>query len=340
MPKTAVVILNWNGLSHLKRFLPGVIASAFLADTRVIVADNGSEDGSAEWLKENLDPADIIQLDKNYGFAEGYNRALQHIEADYYVLLNSDIDTPQGWLEPLISFMETHPDAGACMPKIKSLMQRNYFEYAGAAGGFLDRYGYPFCRGRIFNYTEEDTGQYDETIPVFWASGACFVVRADLYHRAGGLDPDFFAHMEEIDLSWRIQCLGYGIYAVPQSEVFHLGGGSLSMNHPRKTYLNFRNNLFLLVKNLPGRVLWKRLPARLVLDGIAGLKFLLGFEFMNFMAVLRAHFSFYLNAGKMFHKRGIISGCNQIPATIFPRSIAWMFFIRKKRFFHELKNSV
>ncbi|NOY37210.1 MAG: glycosyltransferase [Chlorobi bacterium] len=336
MVKTAVVILNWNGIGFLQRFLPGVVKFTGGPDVEVIVADNGSKDGSQAWIRQNFPELRIIELDKNYGFAEGYNRSLRQIEAAYYVLLNSDVEVTQDWLDPLTHFMDTHPGAGACMPKIKALENRKSFEYAGAAGGFIDRYGYPFCRGRIFNVTEYDEGQYDKTIPVFWASGACYVVRSALYHETGGLDADFFAHMEEIDLSWRIQCRGFSIHAIHESEVYHLGGGSLNQQHPMKTFLNFRNNLYLLVKNLPPKILLRRLLIRMILDGIAGIKFLAGMEIKNFIAVIRAHFSFYAHFPAMIRKRRAAPSCKKLPETMYAHNITWQFFIKGKRFFREL----
>lgn len=336
MPRIAVVILNWNGIKLLQKFLPGVIRNSRKTGCDVYVADNGSTDGSVDWLKENFPEIKLICFPENLGFAEGYNQALEQISADYFVLLNSDVEVPEGWLDPLVLFMEEHPEAGACSPTILSLDQKESFEYAGAAGGFLDYLGFPFCRGRIFHVTETDRGQYSDTMQVFWASGACFMVRSDVYFKAGGLDPDFFAHMEEIDLSWRIQCLGYRIYSVSKSHVYHLGGGSLSMGNPRKTYLNFRNNLFLLLKNLPGRRLWLILPIRMILDGIAGLRFLARGEFRNFSAVLHAHGSFYRKFRTMYRKRKQIPRCKVLPETFYQRLITWDFYVKKITVFKEL----
>lgn len=293
-PLTAVIILNWNGASLLKEFLPSVIAGTDPTDATVIVADNGSTDDSRHILEKEFPDVRTILLDKNYGFAEGYNRTIDLVadEFRYVVLLNSDVAVEPGWIVALNSFMEEHPEAGACQPKILSYNNREYFEYAGASGGFIDRNGYPFCRGRIFSTCEKDEGQYDQPVQIFWASGAALMVRSSLYKKAGGLDADFFAHMEEIDLCWRIHLAGQQIWAVPQSVVFHLGGGSLPAENPKKTYLNFRNNLLLLHKNLPDATRNKKLFRRRMLDTLAWLKFMLTLDLKNANAVLRAHRDF------------------------------------------------
>ena len=249
--KTAIVILNWNGIEFLKRFLPGLVKSVSLengtsADDEVIIADNASEDGSMEWLAENYPGLRTIRFDRNYGFAGGYNRALAQIDAQYYLLINSDIEVTDGWLAPLEEYIDTHPLCGACAPKLHSWKQRDMFEYAGAAGGYLDKYGYPFCRGRVLDWTEKDFGQYDEPENVLWASGACLMVRAELFNRIGGFDERFFAHQEEIDLCWRIQLEGYHVTIIPDSTVYHIGGGTLPKGSPWKLNLNYRNNLLML----------------------------------------------------------------------------------------------
>lgn len=296
-PSTAVVILNWNGASLLSEFLPSVISGTNPTEATVIVADNGSTDGSPELLAEKFPQVRVIALDRNYGFAEGYNRAVESLgdEFRYVVLLNSDVAVAKGWIEPLVDFMETRPGVGACQPKILSYREPKRFEYAGASGGFIDRNGYPYCRGRIFGFCEVDEGQYDEPMPVFWATGAALMVRTEVYRRVGGLDPLFFAHMEEIDLCWRIQLAGFEVWAVPSSAVYHLGGGSLPADNPRKTYLNFRNNLLLLHKNLPAGSRTAKLIKRRLMDTLAWAKFVASFDFRNAGAVWRAHRDF----GKM-----------------------------------------
>lgn len=292
--KVAVVILNWNGRKLLSEYLGSVVehTPAGLAD--VIVADNGSTDDSVQYLRESFPQVELIEFSENYGFAEGYNRAIAQIAPryKYCVLLNSDVEVKDDWLTPLWQFMESHPEAGACQPTIRSLVEPDKFEYAGAAGGFLDRHGYPYCRGRIFDNVETDRGQYDTPMQVFWASGAALMVDIEVYLKCGGLDKEFFAHMEEIDLCWRIQLAGRQVWAVPQAHVYHLGGGSLPASNPRKTYLNFRNNLLLLHKNLPEKDLRGTLLRRRLLDTLAWAKFAATFDFANAGAVWRAHRDF------------------------------------------------
>lgn len=292
MPPVAVIILNWNGQRLLRRFLPSVISGTDSALADIIVADNGSTDGSLELLQREFPSVKVISFDKNHGFAEGYNLALARTRYRYTVLLNSDVSTPPGWLRPLYDAMEADRAIGACQPKILSADRPDTFEYAGASGGFIDRNGYPYCRGRLFATVEKDRGQYDTPMEIFWASGAALMVRTDLYLSLGGLDPEFFAHMEEIDLCWRILLAGHKIMVVPSSKVYHLGGGSLPAESPRKTYLNFRNNLLMLHKNLPRRDLWATLMRRRLLDTLAWLKFMLTFDFPNANAILRAHNDF------------------------------------------------
>lgn len=288
----AVIILNWNGEKLLEEFLPKVMSSTPADIADVIVADNGSTDGSLVLLRERFPSVKLIEFDKNYGFAEGYNKAIAQTRYRYTVLLNSDVATAEGWLRPLYEYMESHPDTGACQPKIRSYREPELFEYAGAAGGFLDRNGYPYCRGRMFSTVEADKGQYDNVIPIFWATGAALMVRSELYMEAGGLDRDFFAHMEEIDLCWRILLLGYEIVVVPQGVVFHLGGGSLPASNPRKTYLNFRNNLLLLHKNLPPKSRRSTLLRRRLLDAIAFIKFAITLDWGNAKSIVKAHNDF------------------------------------------------
>lgn len=292
MNKVAVIILNWNGEKLLREFLPSVIATTDPTIADVIVADNGSTDSSVELLRNEFPQVKVLEFTENYGFAEGYNRAIKETNYPYTILLNSDVATTEGWVNPLYDYMEANPNVGACQPKIRAYTNKSHFEYAGAAGGFIDRNGYPYCRGRIFDSVEEDKGQYDEIIPIFWATGAALMVRSELYIKVGGLDKEFFAHMEEIDLCWRILLEGKEIVAVPQSTVYHLGGGSLPASNPRKTYLNFRNNLLMLHKNLPDSTRSKKLFVRRLLDTIAWAKFMATFDFKNANAILKAHNDF------------------------------------------------
>lgn len=288
--KLAVVILNWNGLELLEQFLPAAVAFTEAPEVDLIVADNGSTDGSLQWIKTNYPNLKTIRFEENYGFAEGYNRAIQETRYPFTVLLNSDVEVTDGWWKPMLEFMEKHPDVGAVAPKIKSFRDREYFEYAGAAGGYLDALGYPYCRGRLFDRTEKDEGQYDGVpVDVCWVSGACLMVRTDVYLKLGGLDPLFFAHMEEIDLCCRMLIGGYRVCAVMDSEVFHVGGASLNQGNPKKTYLNFRNNLLLLYKNLPPAGKKRKIFLRRVVDSLAFFMFLMKGEFGNVKAVLRAH---------------------------------------------------
>lgn len=291
-PPVAVIILNWNGAALLEEYLPQVIANTDRSVGRIIVADNGSDDNSLAILADRFPDVEVMALDRNYGFAEGYNRALEATRYPYTVLLNSDVAPDPGWLNALYDFMQSHTDAAACQPKLLSYRNPAMFEYAGACGGYLDRNGYPYCRGRIFATCEADRGQYDTVAEVDWASGAALMVRTDLYLQAGGLDPDFFAHMEEIDLCWRLRTMGYKLYAVPQASVRHLGGGSLPASNPRKTYLNFRNNLLMLYKNLPKAGKRAALIRRRLLDTIAWAKFVATFDFANAGAIVRAHRDF------------------------------------------------
>ncbi len=292
MKQVAVIILNWNGAALLRRYLPSVVANTPSALADVIVADNGSSDNSLEVLRDEFPSVGVIALDKNYGFAEGYNRAIDQVEQPVTVLLNSDVRTPEHWLEPLVEYLNEHDDVGALQPKLLHDRDdgREVFEYAGAAGGYLDKHGYPYCRGRIFEAIEDDNGQYDDITPsILWASGACLVVRTELYRRAGGLDSDFFAHMEEIDLCWRIHLLGYDIRMVPQSRVYHLGGASLPQGNPRKTYLNFRNNLLLLHKNLPASEGRRLLLVRRLMDTLAFGMAIAKWHWGDARAIIKAH---------------------------------------------------
>ena len=288
----AVIILNWNGHDLLNEYLPQVVATTDSAVADIIVADNGSTDNSVELLKTKFPEVKLLQFDTNHGFAQGYNLAIEQTQYKYTILLNSDVATAPGWITPLYEYMEANPNVGACQPKLLAYKQKDEFEYAGASGGFIDRNGYPYCRGRIFGTVEKDHGQYDDVISVFWATGAALMIRSQVYLTAGGLDKDFFAHMEEIDLCWRVLLMGYDIKVVPQSVAYHLGGGSLPASNPRKTYLNFRNNLLMLHKNLPDATRNRKLFVRRLLDTIAWAKFMATFDFKNANAILKAHNDF------------------------------------------------
>jgi len=289
--RTAVVILNWNGKKFLEEFLAGVVRHS-ADDARIIVADNASTDGSIEYLQRYHPEVEIITMQENTGFTGGYNRALQHVEAEYFVLLNSDIEVSPGWLKPLITLLDSRPEIGACQPKIRDYHRRDKFEYAGAAGGYLDRLGFPYCRGRIFQSLETDNGQYDDTRPVFWATGACMIVRSSCYRELGGLDERFFAHMEEIDFCWRLHRAGYNVFVCPESIIFHVGGGTLHKSNPKKTYLNFRNNLLMLHNNLTGKKFREIYRYRIVLDALAAFSFLFTSGYADCKAVFRAHRDF------------------------------------------------
>ncbi len=334
MKKTAVVILNYNGKKFLEDFLPTVIdKSKDVAD--IWVADNNSSDGSVELLKSKFPEVNLIVNKVNGGYATGYNLALKQIEAEYYILLNSDIEVTDNWIEPVIELMDSDKNIAACQPKIRSFYEKDKFEYAGASGGFIDKYGYPFCRGRLFQSLETDTGQYNDAVEVFWASGACMFVRAELFHKHGGLDDDFFAHMEEIDLCWRLKNYGHKIMVCPSSTVFHVGGGTLPKNSPRKTYLNFRNNFSLLYKNLPANRLFQVFALRLLLDGVAGIKFLLEGGFQDFLAVIKAHFYFYRNIGKLRNKRKKLKQGKV--SQIYDGNIVVEHYLKRKNRFSDLE---
>lgn len=334
-PSVAIVILNYNGSNYLKRFLPSVLASSYI-NKQIIIADNASTDDSIEMLQKDFPSVEVITLEKNFGFAGGYNRALKQVEADYYVLLNSDVEVTINWIEPVIELMEIQKTAAACQPKILSYHDRHSFEYAGAAGGWIDHLGYPFSRGRVFDICETDNGQYDDTAPVFWASGAAMFIRAGLFHKAGGFDEYFFAHMEEIDLCWRLQLMDYKIMCVPASVVYHIGGGTLPKGNTRKVFLNFRNNLIMLAKNLPWREkIWK-FPFRIFLDIVFAWKSLVSGFSESFIAVLKAHMAVLKwclasGKGKQQKKRPV-----KTLAGVYRGSIIWSHFIRKKTCFSEI----
>lgn len=290
--KTAVIILNWNGKKMMETYLPSVCQYTIGEDSKVVVADNGSTDDSVEFLQREYPQVELIRLDQNYGFAEGYNKAIAQVDAEYVVLLNSDVEVTENWLSTLIAYMDAHPEVAACQPKIKAYYDKVKFEHAGAAGGFIDKYRFPYCRGRVFANVEEDRGQYDQPLQVFWATGAALFIRKKEYEGVGGLDGSFFAHMEEIDLCWRLNSRGRKVMCVPQSEVYHLGGGTLNVDNPRKTYLNFRNNLLMIYKNETEERLKFVLLARKFFDNVAGLMFLLKGDKENFKAVRKARKEF------------------------------------------------
>jgi len=336
LKKVAVVILNYNGKEFLRKFLPGVIERT-ARDAEIWVADNNSLDGSADVMLEEFPDVNMLENTYNAGFAGGYNKALSRIKADYYVLLNSDIEVTENWINPVIELMESEPEIAACQPKILSYYNRDEFEYAGAGGGFIDRYGYPFCRGRVFQEMEKDEGQYDDPIEVFWATGACMFVKADIYHQFGGLDEDFFAHMEEIDFCWRLKNAGYKVMFCPSSKVYHVGGGTLPKKSARKTYLNFRNNFSLLYKNLPKEQLFKTFFVRLFLDGIAGIKFFLEGDFQDFVAVIEAHLYFYRNLSKLKEKRKLID--QKQVSQMYKRNLVFQHYFKGKKNYSELEQS-
>jgi GT2 family glycosyltransferase len=335
MPTVAIVILNWNGKHYLQQYLPSVLATSY-ANTEVIVADNASTDDSVSWLQQQYPAVRIILLAENFGFAKGYNESLKQVKADYYVLLNSDVEVQSGWVEPIIALMESDTKIGACQPKILMESNRTMFEYAGAAGGWIDEFGYPFARGRVFDICEEDKGQYNDSAAVFWASGAAMFVRARVYHICGGLDEYFFAHMEEIDLCWRMQLAGHTVMVCPQSVVYHVGGGTLPKGNKRKTYLNFRNNLIMICKNLPRRQLFWKLPFRLALDALVAWKALLTGDGGYFTAVAKAHAGFVKWC--LFKRRLSImpvSRNGELQGWL-NTSIVWAYFVRGKRKFSEI----
>ena len=322
--KTAVVILNWDGRDWLEKFLPTIVRHS--ADSEIIIADNGSTDDSLSFLADNFSAVLVVNNQKNLGFAGGYNKALNQIHAEYYVLLNSDIEVTEGWLSPIIKLMDSDKNIAACQPKLLDYTNKEKFEYAGASGGFIDKLGYPFCRGRIFDSLEEDKGQYNNAIEVFWATGACIFVRADTFWEVGGFDEDFFAHQEEIDLCWRLKNKGYKVMVEPKSVVYHVGGGTLNTGSPFKTHLNFRNNLCMLFKNLPFASLLFLIPFRLLLDTVAAITFLKQENGLShFFAIVKAHFSFYFAIPKLIAKRKKINQKNNLVG-----QVNWSILFRNK----------
>ena len=334
--RIAIVILNYNGAGMLRQFLPSVISSS--PEAEIYVADNGSTDDSAQVMRTEFPGTKYLQLDKNYGFADGYNKALEMVEAEYYLLLNSDVEVTSGWLAPMLAYMDKNPDVAACQPKLLSYKEKEHFEYAGAAGGFMDKYGYPFCRGRIFDTVEKDNGQYDTIAELFWATGAALMIRSQEYRAAGGLDGTFFAHMEEIDLCWRLRARGRRIVCIPQSTAYHVGGATLSKSNPRKTFLNFRNNLIMLYKNMPENRLRSTMFVRGILDYIAAAKFLLGGATGDFKAVLKARREYRKTKKNYAEARAenmAKAVCEDIKEHV-PYSILWAYHAKGKRRFSEL----
>ncbi|HJW18658.1 MAG TPA: glycosyltransferase [Flavisolibacter sp.] len=334
-PSVAIVILNWNGRSFLEKFLPSVLATTY--PVRVIVADNASSDDSILFLESSFPEVELIKLKQNYGFAKGYNEALKHVIAEYYVLLNSDVEVTPGWLEPILDVFASDNKIGACQPKILSYTKKDSFEYAGASGGWIDKYGYPFARGRIFDHCERDLGQYDSIQQIFWATGAALVIKSKLFHELKGFDEYFFAHMEEIDLCWRLQLAGYKIYCCPKSVVYHVGGGTLPKGDSRKTFLNYRNNQIMLAKNLTLKEKWWKIPFRLALDQLSAFKALIAGDGGYFKAVIKAHMAFFywclfitnnqqpLNRISLKNLKGVYNG-----------NIIWAYFIQKRKLFRQI----
>lgn len=325
--KTAVVILNWNGAKLLEQFLPSVVT--YSKEATVYVADNASTDASLSIIQEQFPSVKIIQNKGNYGFAKGYNVALENVEEEYYALVNSDIEVTENWLAPIVSIFDNEPQTGIIQPKILDYKNKQYFEYAGAAGGFIDQLGYAFCRGRIFESIEKDNHQYDDEREIFWASGACFFIRKEIYRKLKGFDDDFFAHQEEIDLCWRAFNLGYKAKYTSKAVVYHVGGATLNEGNPKKTFLNFRNSLLMMVKNLPDDQLVKLILIRLCLDGIAGIQFLLKGKFKHCWAIVKAHFAFYSLMKRNYNKRGTIQKSNYF----YTKSIVYSYFIKGNKVF-------
>lgn len=335
----SVVILNWNGKKYLEEFLPFLLESVSdMPEVEIVVADNASTDDSVAFLKKHYPTIKTDVFDQNYGFAGGYNRALEKIKSEYYVLLNSDVEVTKDWLKVLYNYMQSNPRVAACQPKILSYHRRNYFEHAGAAGGYIDKYGYPYCRGRIFGEIEEDKGQYNDIRDVFWASGACFFIRSEDYWNAGGLDEAFFAHMEEIDLCWRLKSRGRRIVCNPQSVVYHIGGGTLKTEHPRKTYLNFRNNLLMLYKNLPHKSLKKTFDVRFYLDNLAAFHMLLQGKIQNLKAITDARTDFRNMQADFAEKRkeNILKSVQSTFQEISQSSLLYEFYIKRRKKFSDI----
>lgn len=335
--KVAVVILNWNGKSFLENFLPNVIK--YSSSAQIIVADNNSTDDSINFLKAHFPQVTLIINKVNDGFAKGYNTALKQVDAEYYVLLNSDVEVTEDWIEPIIELLDSDKNIAACQPKILDYYHKNKFEYAGACGGFIDKYGYPFCRGRLFNVLEEDNGQYNTAIEIFWATGACMFIRSKAFWKVGGFDDDYFAHMEEIDVCWRMKNCGYKIYVEPKSVVYHVGGGTLNKLSPRKTFLNFRNNLITLTKNAAPKFLFFKILYRMILDGVAAFKFLFEGSGSHFIAVIKAHFSFYAHLPSTLKKRDemrLMSEFKYSTVGVYKKNIVYAHFLKAIKYYSDL----
>jgi GT2 family glycosyltransferase len=334
-PKVAIVILNWNGKNHLEKFLPSVVATEY-SNLNIIVADNGSTDDSVIFLREKYPSIRVINFEKNHGFAKGYNAALKQVRADYFAILNSDVEVRKDWVQHLVNMLESDEMLAACQPKILSYTNKNLFDYAGAAGGWIDKYGYPFARGRIFDVCEEDKGQYDDPQFIFWASGAALFIRAEIFRQVKGFDEYFFAHQEEIDLCWRIQYLGFRLSSCPEAVVYHVGGGTLPRGNTRKTYLNFRNNLIMLAKNLPWSEKWWKIPFRIFLDNISAFKGLFVGDGGYFVAIERAHLAFikWILLKQRFSR--FPDRRNKRFFGVYPHNLVWQHFVKKKKVFGEI----
>ncbi|WP_288981233.1 glycosyltransferase family 2 protein [uncultured Flavobacterium sp.] len=330
MKKIAVVILNWNGVRLLEQFLPSVIAYSDQAS--IYVADNASTDASIEVIQNQFPSVKIIQNTGNFGFAKGYNEALKYVEEEYYALVNSDIEVTENWLAPILEIFETQPETAIIQPKLLDFKSKTHFEYAGAAGGFIDKFGYPFCRGRIFDTVEADKLQYEDEIEIFWATGACFFIRKEVYRKLNGFDDTFFAHQEEIDLCWRAFNFGYKAKYTSKSVVFHVGGATLNEGNPKKTFLNFRNSLLMLTKNLPNKQLIPIIFIRLCLDGLAGIQFILKGKFKHCWAIIKAHFAFYLLVNQFYKKRTPLQRNNYFKIN----SIVYRYFVKNGKVFADL----
>ena len=338
LPSVAIVILNWNGIQYLQQFLPSVFSSTY-SNYKVVVADNASSDDSVQFLSQHYPQITIISFTENHGFARGYNDALKQVDADIFVLLNSDVEVMAGWLEPMVSLFLSDVKIAAIQPKMLAYKQKHQFEYSGAAGGWLDLYGYPFARGRVFDVCEEDNGQYDKAAEIFWASGAALVIRKSVYEEVGGFDDFFFAHQEEIDLCWRIHLAGYKVYSCPQSVVYHVGGGTLPKGNSLKTFLNFRNNLVMLTKNLCFSEKWWKIPYRIALDQVSALKGLLSGEAGYFIAIIKAHLAYldwlcFIRKPKRLFQRKKINTLKGV----YNGNVVWLYFVKKKRKFSDIIN--
>lgn len=337
--KVSVVILNWNGRKMLEQFMPSVSRDCAGKDVELVVADNGSTDDSLDFLSKNYPSVHQLVFEQNYGFAEGYNKVMEALDSVYVILLNSDVETTPGWVETLVNYMDSHPEVAACQPKIRAFHRREYFEHAGACGGFMDKWGYPFCRGRILGEVEVDNGQYDSVTDVLWATGAALLVRRDVYLENGGLDAGFFAHMEEIDFCWRLRSRGFRLVCVPQSVIYHVGGGTLNMNNPRKTFLNFRNNLLMIYKNEPH--LRKVMLVRFFLDYLAAFSFLAKLDWPNFAAVYKARRAYHKLRTQGYEQKraeNMRLRKDDVIAEIYPDSLILDYYLHGRKTFLDWRN--